>query len=526
MIENRELNIDDYLAMLRRRVKVILIPVLLAPLVGFLISYAFAPKYTSQALILVEGQKVPEGYVKPVVTEDLTQRVATMVQQVLSRDRLQPMIERTGLAKSGASIDEVVDKIRENLFIEPVVTDLNAIAGGRRRKITSSPDHKGDVPGFYVDFTAPNARQAQQVCSELTSMLLQENLKSREQVAQSTTDFLRRQLEEAKRNLDEQDSKLAVFKRQYMGQLPGDADNNAKLLMTLNSDLDATTQAVNRAQQDKAYTESLLAQQLAAWNSTQTSSNPATLEKQLSDLQSQLLQLQSHYTSDHPDVIKTKADIAELKKKLAEIDASSAEGADQAETKTSASEPPEIRQLRMQVHQYQEAVAQATREQKRLQEQIRIYQGRMALSPGVEEQYKQLTRDYDTAQKIYQELLTKKSASEMATDMERRQQGEQMRLLDAANLPEDPSFPDRLKFSLGGLATGMVMGLGLALWLEMRDKAIRTEQDVEAALELPMLVSMPWVGMVATNGNGNRSWSRSKAGAKDKTENEKETVKV
>src|SRR5713101_8105351 len=88
MIDNRELNMDDYLAMLRRRLKVILIPALLAPLAGFLISFAFPSKYTSQSLILVEEQEVPEGYVKPVVTEDLTQRVITMQQQVLSRNQL------------------------------------------------------------------------------------------------------------------------------------------------------------------------------------------------------------------------------------------------------------------------------------------------------------------------------------------------------------------------------------------------------------------------------------------------------
>ena len=108
-------------------------------------------------------------------------------------------------------------------------------------------------------------------------MLLAENLKAREQVAQSTTDFLSRQLDEAKKNLDDQDGKLAAFKRQYMGQLPGDEDNNMKLLMGLNSQLDANTQTLNRAQQDKAYTESLLAQQLAAWKSSQTTANPQTL---------------------------------------------------------------------------------------------------------------------------------------------------------------------------------------------------------------------------------------------------------
>src|SRR5579872_5924397 len=110
MIENRELTMDDYLAMLRRRMKVILIPALIAPIAGFLISYAFPPKYTSQSLVLIEEQKVPEGYVKPVVTEDITQRIATMQQQVLSRNRLQPMLEK--LQIKGRNVDDLIDDIR------------------------------------------------------------------------------------------------------------------------------------------------------------------------------------------------------------------------------------------------------------------------------------------------------------------------------------------------------------------------------------------------------------------------------
>ena len=127
MIENRELSIDDYLAMLRRRLKVILIPALLAPFAGFLISYAFPAKYTSQSLVLVEEQKVPQGYVKSVVTEDLTQRIATLQQQVLSRNRLQPMIDRLGLAKGGKNLDDAIDDIRQNVAIE--TPDLCFFAG-------------------------------------------------------------------------------------------------------------------------------------------------------------------------------------------------------------------------------------------------------------------------------------------------------------------------------------------------------------------------------------------------------------
>src|SRR6202011_2647171 len=82
-----------------RRLKVILIPALLAPLTGFLASYAFSPKYTSQSTVLVEGQKVPDNYVQPVITADFTQRVQTLSQQVLSPSRLRPVIQSLNLGK-------------------------------------------------------------------------------------------------------------------------------------------------------------------------------------------------------------------------------------------------------------------------------------------------------------------------------------------------------------------------------------------------------------------------------------------
>src|SRR5438552_1635780 len=398
MIENRELSMDDYLAMLRRRLKVILIPALLAPLAGFLISFVFPPKYTSQSLILVEEQKVPEGYVKPVVTEDVGQRIATMEQQVLTRNRLQHMIDRLGLAK-GRSVDEAVDEIRANISIEQVETDLTPpTAGGTTKK--KKPGQASTVPGFYVNFTASNPKEAQDICSGLTSMLLEENLKLREGVAQNTTAFLSRQLEQAKRDIDDQDGKLAAFKKQYMGQLPGDEENNLKILMGLNSQLDANTQSLNRAQQDKSYTESLLAQQLPAWKSTQSATNPQTLEQQLASLQSQLITLQARYTDDHPDVVKAKHDIAELQRKLKEANSDSSKQTE-IRSEIDTNEPPEVRQLRLQIHQYEQVLAQANAREKALQDQIRTYQGRVALSPAVEEQYKQLTRDSETAHKFY-----------------------------------------------------------------------------------------------------------------------------
>lgn len=508
MMENRELTMDDYLAMLRRRRKVILIPLLLAPLAGFLVSYVFSPKYTSKSLVLVESPKIPDTVVQQVFSEDLTQHVATIEQQVLSPGRLRPMIDRLGLARPGQNIDDLMDDIRLNMSIDPVVTDLSLL-GAKKRANQTSP-----MPGFYVTYTASSAHEAQQVCTDLTSMLLEEDLKSREEATQGTTTFLTKQVEQAKQNLDDLDKKLAAFKNQHMGQLPGDEDNNMKILMGLNSQLDANTQTLNRATQDKSYTESLLEQQLAAWKSSESATNPQTLQQQLAQLESQLIDLRGRYTEDHPDVIKTKADIAAVKKQLAELDSSSAESTDASNDKGSATEPPEIRNLRLQIHQYADMIAQATRDQKKLQEEIAVYQGRVAASPAVEREYAELARDYDNAQKVYQDDLAKQSTSKMATQAEQDQEGQRMALLTPADLPDTPSFPNRLLFAGGGLGAGFVLGFGLAMWMELREQYIRTEADAEAAMGLPILVAVPWVLQPETqNGNGKGYfWNRKKAG--------------
>jgi polysaccharide chain length determinant protein (PEP-CTERM system associated) len=503
-MENRELTLDDYLAMLRRRMKVILIPALLAPLAGFLVSYLFAAKYTSQAEVLVEAPKISDAVVPQVYNEDLTQQMNEIVGRVMSTTTLRPRVEALGLARTGQTVDDLVGNIQQNMTIQQA-PDISQSAAGKRKQSSSA--------AFYVSYIGSSADEAKKICTELTSMLIEQDLRSRQEHTKGTTDFLTQQVADAKEHLDDLDKKVAAFKNQHMGQLPGDEDNNLKILMGLNSQLDANTQTLNRATQDRSYTESLLAQQLAAWKTSQSASNPQTLQQQLSQLQAQLIDLQARYTSDHPDVIKTQADITQVKKKLAELNETSANAADTTNTKESGSDPAEIRQLRLQVHQYEELIAQATRDQKRLQQEISVYQSRVAASPSIEEEYKELARDYDNAQKVYQDDLAKQSTSNMATQAANQAEGAQMTLLNPANLSDTPSFPNRLLFAGGGLGAGLALGLGLALWLELRDKSIRTQADAESALELPMLVAVPWVvETVPENGNGKgHFWKRNKS---------------
>ena len=166
----------------------------------------------------------------------------------------------------------------------------------------------------------------------------------------------------------------------------------------------------------------------------------------------------------------------------------------QAPEPSNRTEPPEMQQLRLQIHQSEVFIGEKTREQARLKQQLNTYQARLSLSPGVEQQYKELTRDYQTALEFYNELPTKRSQSEMATSLERRQQGEQFRVMDAADLPEKPSFPNRPAFAAGGLAAGLALGIGITLLIELRDKSLLTENDVEHFLGLPTLAMVPRIG--------------------------------
>ena len=154
-------------------------------------------------------------------------------------------------------------------------------------------------------------------------------------------------------------------------------------------------------------------------------------------------------------------------------------------------EPSEIQLLRNQVHQSEETIKERTAEQAQIQQRIKLYQSRIEASPEIEQEYKQLTRDYQTAVDFHSELLKKQDQSAMATDLERRQEGEQFQVLDPANLPDNPSFPKKLNFGLGGLAAGLALGCGITMLLEMRDTSIKSERDIEVLCNVPVIATVP-----------------------------------
>ena len=477
-MSQREWTSEDYIMMVRRRWPIMLVLAVVGGLAAYGVSRVLPNRYTSQAVVLVQQPTVPTDFVRSVVTAGVAERLTTMQQQILSRTRLEPIIKQLGLFSEDAAT------------VSPA-----ALVGRLQKAITVTPmrppgEEERLLSGFSVAVTLETPQSAQLVCSTITSMFIEENLKSREQHSVDTTQFLSEQMVEAKAKLDEQDAKLAAFKGRYLGFLPEEVQTNLNLLAGLNSELDAATQALSRAEQDKSMTESMLTQQIAAWRASQSGRNPDTYQDQLAVLQVELSTLQTKYTDDHPDVIKVKTEIAAVKKKIVESDA------DKGLTDQPGSEPAQFRPLRQQIVAFDQTIAAKTAQQARIQEEIKKYQERVQLSPSIEQQYKALTRDYQTALDSYNDLSKKRTQSTMATDLERDQEAEQFRIMDAASLPGAPSFPNRPLFGLGGFGAGLSLGMGIAFLLELRDTTLRTEIDVERALELPVLAMVPAIDLL------------------------------
>jgi polysaccharide chain length determinant protein (PEP-CTERM system associated) len=430
---------------------------------------------------------VSSKYVDPVVSDDLNHRLATMQEQILSRSRLQPIIEKLNLYpedRGKLQIDDLVEKLRGAITVKPVEV------------MQGTGPHQ--LPGFYISATFDTPQLAQQVCTEITSMFLAQNARQTEQQATRTTNFLGEQLAEAKKKLDQEDAKLAEFKRQHPGSLPEDTQSNIGILTGTNTQLEANTQAIARAEQERAFNESLLQQEEVNWKTRTTGGpNPDSADAQLILLQDQLAGLLSRYTPDHPDVIKTENQIAELKKRMAEPPKQVPASAPAQSTH----EPPQIQLLRAKLKQDDLTIANLKREQAQIQSQSRQLQARMEATPMVEQQYKEITRDHQTASDIYNDLLKKSQSSGMARDLVNTQDSEQFRVYDPPNLPVSPSFPKKPYFVGGGALGGLAVGFGILFLLAMMDKTIHSEHDAELFLQLPVLTVVPTLAVAGLNGN-------------------------
>jgi polysaccharide chain length determinant protein (PEP-CTERM system associated) len=480
MLGHRSLNVEDYVAILKRRWWIVLIPALILPVIAVGATYLITPEYVSSTLVLIDQQKVPGEFVKPVVAEALDSRLAYYTEQILSRSNIEPIITKYNLyGDQHLSMDARVDLARKALHIEAIQSEIARSNG---------------LPGFKIAFTANDPHTAQQVCAEITSQFTGVNLKARNAAASNTTDFLQEQINDAKRTLDDQDQKLAQFQQKYFGMLPGDQGSNENIMSGLNSRLDATTQTIQTLEQNRSVVEALLAQQVpTSASGVPAAQAPQAQQAELDRLLAQKADLESRYTADYPEVKDVNRQIRDLR---ADMDKAASAPPPVASAAPAVNRPDStnVITLRAQLRGIEVQIQSKQKEQDDLKREIQTYGSRIQSSPEVEAQYKELTRDSETASAFYNKLKSEMDQSQMTTDLEHRQEGETFTVLDAASLPTEPTFPKTTSFGVGGLGAGVVLGLLIVALLEYRDTALRTEREVWDFTHLPTLAVIAWSG--------------------------------
>jgi polysaccharide chain length determinant protein (PEP-CTERM system associated) len=486
MLGHRVMTMQDYTGILRRRIWLIIVPAIVLSGAAYLVSLKLPKKYESKTTVLVEGQRVSSDLVKPLETGDPNEKLASMKEQIMSNSRLQPIVERFGLFNDrDLSIEERVTELQKVIGVDP----FSQMAGTR----------SNSLPGFHITVTLSDPLLAQQVCGEITSMFVEEDIKGREREGVNATDFMGEQVEAARMKMNEQDQKLAQFKQQYLGALPDQEAANLNLLTGITTQIDAVNQALAREESNKGLFEAELATKLSEWKATRAQgvTSPATLDLQLKAKEDDLVKLQDKFTDDWPAVKAKKQEIEDLKKKIAIAAATPApvEKKDKPDTAANAFviEPEAIQQLRARIKGSELTIQDDERKQAALLAQFKLYQSRVQSSPLVEQKYTELTRDSKVATDDYNDLLKKSDAAQMSVALQRRQQGEQFKLLDPAGYPDHPTFPNPMLFTAGGFAGGLFLGVALALLLELGDRSLRTESDVETLLKLPILAMVPVV---------------------------------
>jgi polysaccharide biosynthesis transport protein len=457
-------------------------------------SWILPPHYKSTTLILVEQPTMPRDYVVPNISDDLQTRLQSMTEQILSRTRLLTIIQRLHLyndPQGKFSDDDKIASMRKDIGVELV---------------RNSPGQP--ITAFKISYTAHNPRLAQAVTTELTSLFITENLKVRREESEDTTEFLEKQLEDARQSLAQQEAKVQAFESQHEGTLPTQDAGNLQILSGLQAQLQGEQDALNTAKQQRVYLEALLQQEKAAQAKVRPSGSAgdttgitdlASVDNQLDKLRQQLTELSAKYTDQYPDVQRLKDQIARMEAIRDNLIAASKKSAaakpDSGTTAAdSVADPdlsPTVRQLQSQLQANQVEISNRENSITSLNDRINEYRGRLNLEPSTEQELADLTRGYDQSKANYDDLLKKKEGSEMATSMEEVQQGQRFTMLDPPSLPTKPDFPNRLQFTGIGLGVGLALGLLVVGGLEFMDDRLYREKEIKELLPVQVISEIP-----------------------------------
>lgn len=470
-----DLELRDYLAVIRRRK----VPVVLCALgflvFGVVVAARLPNFYRSETLIMVDPQQVPSNYVQSTVSSSIQDRLSTIQEQVMSATHLQHIIDTLGLyaeSRGKRPQQEIIAAMRKATTVE----------------VVGAAEHR--LSAFRIAFQSKDPQTAAKVANELATEFIDENLRARLAQFNGAADFLDSEMRETRTQLEAKEQELQRLKIQNVTDLPESRQYHLEALNNLRGQLRAAQDRVSRAREQK-----MMLQQYAPAVDLDSGNDSVSLspfQSRIQKLEGQLSELRSRYGSDHPDVRKAEAELAKLR--VQEAAEKQQEGS-VVKPEVAPITPARAKNpvLQAQGEKLDQEIKEQTELQKQLEEQINAHTDKLEHGPVFEQRISALMRDYDNLRGHYSSLVDKKLSAEMAKELEGRQQGERFVILDAAPVPQSPAGPNRILIGAGALLLGIVAGVALALGMEFNDESVRSEHEAATILGKIVLVSVPRV---------------------------------
>jgi polysaccharide chain length determinant protein (PEP-CTERM system associated) len=510
MLPGRQYTPMDVGAMAWRHRWLILVPTLVGAFAALIVSSRLPNVYESEMLIQVVPQRVPDAYVRSTVTLRTEDRLSSLSEQIMSRTELEQLIKQMNLypeERARLPLQDVVEKMRNQIRVEP---------------IRSARGANPDADSFHVRFSYSDPVLAAKVTERLGALFIDVNARDRGDLAAATNNFLQTQLAEARQRLEQQEAKLKQFRERNAGRLPTQLSFNMQVIQNTQLAVQALVESLARDRDRKLMLERLeadaqleLVTQPAVQQPAPTQQSPnaaelagpagGTTAQQLAVAKDLLSKLELRLKPEHPDVVRTKRIIAGLEERLtAESEAAAAAAASAAASTAAPSvgtavviDPQQaarrerLTQMRAEIESLARQILYKEEKEQQMRTALVEYQQRIEQVPGVESEWVALTRDYDTQQASYKDLLGKSEQAKVATELEKRQIGEQFRILDPARTPVRPTGVNRLEINTMGAGIGFGVGVLLAALLEFRDRSFSSATDVLQACKLPVLALLP-----------------------------------
>ncbi len=522
--------LSDYLAVLRRRRRLILMvgASLLAASAG--VAFLWPAVYRSTATILIEEQEIPPDLVRSAIATYVDQRIETIKQQVLSRSTLWRVVEQYNLYKGirkRSPTEEVLERFTKDIQIEV----MNVKVIDRR---TQNPTQATIAFTLAYDGEAPDV--AQKVTNELTSLFLNENLKTRERHAQETTAFLKRESENLARHIQELEGKIAQMKQQADGALPELVQLNMTMMNQAQRELIDADRDIRSLRERKTFLEGELAT-LKPHTPLISASGERLLdvEERLKALRAQHASLSSYVKPDHPDLIKMKQELTSLEQETGATDGRDelskrlmAERAALADLRERASDAhPDVVRARDVVTSLERELHAATRRdalpatikpenpayiniqsqlvstraslqameaaRKELKQRMAEYAKRLESTPAIERDYLDLTRDRENSVHKHQEITSRMMEAQVSAELEVQRKGERFSLINPPELPEKPTQPNRPAILLLGALFAVFGGVGIGFATDNFDGKIHTMEQFGRTMRSVPLVAVPYM---------------------------------